>query len=134
MRILITGDRNWDFKQAEAVVNRLIAKHTREDMLIVHGDCPTGVDAAFELAATRWGILTEKHPANWDKFGDRAGPIRNQEMVDLNADFCIAVHRGLSRSKGTKDCVNRCLKAAIVVYLISDASAKPQRIYSTEKA
>ena len=34
-----------------------------------------------------------------------AGPIRNQEMVDGGAAMCLAFHRAISLSKGTKGCL-----------------------------
>ena len=131
-RILITGCRSWKFLQAGDVVDRFKAKYGNE-FILVHGDCPSGVDAAFEAAATERGILTERHPANWDADGPSAGPKRNAEMVALGAEFAVAVHRSLANSKGTQDCVVRCLNAGIPVYLIdSVANVKGRRIRTIE--
>ena len=40
-----------------------------------------------------------------------AGPIRNAPMVEAGAGMCVAFHRAISASKGTKDCVRRATQA-----------------------
>ena len=60
--------------------------------------------------------------------GNLALPVRNKEMVDAGADLCIALHRTLATSKGTKNCVRQALAAGIPVYLIEDEQARPKRI------
>jgi hypothetical protein len=49
-------------------------------------------------------------------------------MVQAGADLCIALHRRLEASKGTKDCVRQALGAGIPTYLIEDEDAQPKRI------
>jgi hypothetical protein len=49
-------------------------------------------------------------------------------MVEAGADLCVALHRELKTSKGTKDCVRQALAAGIKVYLIADDSGRPRRI------
>ena len=48
--------------------------------------------------------------------------------VQAGADLCIALHRRLEASKGTKDCVRQALAAGIPVYLIEDDRAIPRRV------
>lgn len=125
IRILITGDREWACPGiAEEVVTRLVARYGL-GVVIVHGGAK-GVDLSFELAAREQGLATEVHEADWKKHGRKAGPIRNQEMVELGAELAIAVHRNLSNSKGTRDCVRRCLEAGIPVWLIDSEEVKPR--------
>ena len=73
------------------------------------------------------GILVEPHRADWKGLGNIAGPARNREMVEAGADLCVALHRRLEASKGTKDCVRQALAAGIPVYLIEDERAIPRR-------
>lgn len=63
-----------------------------------------------------WGLPVEAHPADWRSCGRAAGLIRNQRMVDLGADLCLAFPLGESR--GTWDCVARARKAGIEVRII----------------
>jgi hypothetical protein len=41
-------------------------------------------------------------------------------MVRAGADLCVALHRSISASKGTKDCVRKALAARISVYRVID--------------
>lgn len=115
-RILVTGSRDWDRPDVigEALIE-LVNWYPIDwdDTIIVHGDCPTGADHAAELFGRRYGIATERHPADWKKYGRAAGPYRNQKMVDLGADIVLAFKNPGSR--GTQDCINRALKAGLEV-------------------
>jgi len=114
VRILVTGSRNWTDEQAIVRALALLgAERDRATTVIVHGDCPTGADAIVKRLAEEVGIPHEPHPADWKKHGTAAGPIRNQEMVNLGADVCLAFFLGDSR--GTRDCRRRALRAGIKV-------------------
>jgi hypothetical protein len=54
-------------------------------------------------------------------------------MVEAGADLCIALHRDLAASRGTKDCVRQALTAGIAVYLIEDDRAVPKRVRAGDK-
>lgn len=126
-RVLITGSRAWScLDLALRIVNRLLARYG-PDLLIVHGDCATGVDAAFEDACQELGVATEPHPVDWS-MGRKAGPVRNGEMVRADAVLCITVSKNLAESRGTKDCARQALAAGIPVYLIDGDDAEPRRV------
>lgn len=129
-RVLIAGDRRWQsIHVAEQVLARLAARYG--DVVIVHGACPTGVDAAFEDAARRLRVATEPHPADWS-LGPRAGPMRNAEMVRAGAALLIAVHRNLGRSRGSRSCVELALRARIPCWLIASNAVVPERVVGFE--
>lgn len=44
---------------------------------------PFGGDYQAKLAAQKLGIQVIECPANWDKFKEAAGPIRNREQLKL---------------------------------------------------
>jgi hypothetical protein len=98
-----------------------------QEIVIVHG-AATGVDESFEMACRGLGVQTEPHPADWERFGKRAGPRRNQDMIEAGASLCIAFHRSLSTSIGTKDCVRQAPEAEIPTYLVEYEAAVPVRI------
>jgi YspA, cpYpsA-related SLOG family len=132
MRILVTGDRHWPCTElAERILNRLIGRYG-PDLVIVHGGAP-GVDNAFATACRWLGVVAEAHVADPKGLGNVAGPARNREMVEAGADLCIALHRALETSIGTKDCVRQALAAGIPVYLIEDERAIPKRIEVGDK-
>jgi hypothetical protein len=49
-------------------------------------------------------------------------------MVAAGAKMCIAFHRLLTESHGTKDCVRRAIEAGIRTYLIDSEKAEPRRL------
>lgn len=110
MRILITGTREEltidDIGKILATVQENVDRTV--GVTIVHGDCPTGVDAFFNKMGN---VVIERHPADWAAHGKFAGPKRNQEMVDLGADICLAFPKGESR--GTRGCVKMAKVAGI---------------------
>jgi hypothetical protein len=127
VRILVTGDRHWRSPAlTDEVVNRLLARYG-PDLVIIHGGAP-GADNAFAEACRALGIMAEPHLADWKGLGNIAGPVRNREMVKSGADMCIALHRTLSTSKATKDCVRQAMSAGIPVYLIDGEQATPRRV------
>jgi YspA, cpYpsA-related SLOG family len=127
MRILIAGDRHWRCDElAKQIVNRLLARYG-SDLVIVHGGA-AGVDKSFSDACENLGVVAELHLADWRGLANIAGPMRNREMVESGADMCIALHRTLETSRGTKDCIRKALAAQIPVWLIEDERAIPRRV------
>lgn len=110
-RLLVTGSRNWEDREAVLIALARVTDEWPDDVItLVHGACPTGADhMADDIWSGFLGRPVERHPANWHRFGKGAGPRRNQEMVDLGADLCLAFI--LPGSRGTANCV-RCAEAA----------------------
>jgi len=127
MRILVTGSRDfcWWNQVNEALLD---AVRGGINLTIVHGDCPTGADHWADKWATYQAVRQEKHPADWNKLGKGAGPIRNQEMVDAGADICLAfvcpcskMDCSISRphdSHGTSSTIRMAKKAGIPVRIV----------------
>ena len=90
------------------------------------------MDESFELASRGIGVKTVPHPVDWERLGNRAGPNRNQEMAEAGADLCIALHRVLAASRGTKDCVIQAIEAGIPTYLISSEKGLPRRLWADD--
>jgi hypothetical protein len=109
-RILVTGSRTWE---DAGVIAGVLAGHYREGAVLVSGACPRGADV---LAEEYWGLLSgkvERHPADWDRFGKRAGFRRNAEMVNAGADICLAFIR--DQSRGASHCAGLARAAGIPV-------------------
>lgn len=58
-------------------------------------------------------------PAEWNKYGLAAGPIRNGKMLDLGIDMVFVFHRDIENSKGSRDMINQAKSRGIETYLIS---------------
>lgn len=97
MRILVTGSRFWTSEPP--IYETLLRWLGEPQVTLVSGACPPrmhlgrwykGADRICEEAARAYGWTVELHPAEWTLHGKRAGFLRNQEMVDLGADYCCA--------------------------------------------
>lgn len=110
MRILVTGSRTWDDRDqivsalAEFITDKagiIPPVDGLEDVTLVHGACPNGADEIANQVGILWerayGLKIERHPANWDAYGRRAGFVRNADMVALGANVCLAFIRDGSR-------------------------------------
>jgi hypothetical protein len=124
LRLLVTGSRAWLDRHAiqDALWDWLIDHgHTTNKPLsplpmLVVGDCPTGADAIAEQLWRSWGLPVERYVAQWRRFGNSAGPKRNQQMVNSGANACIAFPKGASR--GTRGCLSMAQRAGISTVVI----------------
>lgn len=94
MRVLVTISRTWSLI---GELRRVLTEvHTRyPTATLVHGDAPRG----DRTAAGIWQSLggqTESHPADWDRYGKRAGMLRNAKMVETNPNLVLSFIRGSS--------------------------------------
>ncbi|MFI1562164.1 DUF2493 domain-containing protein [Streptomyces sp. NPDC020490] len=98
-RVLVTGSRDWDDVEAiwQAMNQTVRDAGTGREIVVVHGACPRGADWHADRWARLADVKTERHPANWQINGKRAGFIRNAHMVNLGADICLAFIRNGSR-------------------------------------
>jgi hypothetical protein len=110
-RILVTGSRTWTDAR---LIRRELAwvEATMGPIVVVHGACSRGADAIASAWCRRYGVREERHPADW-RMGRGAGPARNQAMVDLGADVCMAFIR--DGSPGASHCAERAEAAGIPV-------------------
>lgn len=119
IRVLVCGGRN--FPDCDFVWNELMRLDSEIGpfAVIIHG-CSGNIDSAAEIVAS---ALNKRHDgaaptmclgfrAEWDRYGKRAGPIRNQRMLDEGRpDVVIAFPGG----RGTADMIRRAIKAGIRV-------------------
>lgn len=78
---------------------------------IIHGGAP-GADSLAHLWAARHGTTGIAFPADWNKHGKAAGPIRNQEMIDHGKPNLVVAFPG---GRGTADMVQKAKTAGIDV-------------------
>jgi hypothetical protein len=114
LKILITGDRNWTNWE---VVADALSEFPRS-ALVIHGGAK-GADTIAGKLAEQLGFSVHREPAQWEKYGRAAGPVRNKVMLDMEPDIVLAFHDDLENSKGTRHCVESAKKRGIEVRLFS---------------
>jgi len=111
MRVLVCGDRNWT--NIHAIWRHLVG--LSKDTIIIEGEA-RGVDSLAREVAESLGMKVMPFPADWNKHGRAAGPIRNIQMLkEGKPDLVLAFHPDLEKSKGTKHMVEISKKAGIEV-------------------
>jgi len=111
MKLLITGSRKWtDYDLIETIINKIKPK------LIIHGGCE-GADLLADQVANTFFYSKKVFLADWATLGKKAGPIRNQQMINEKPDTCVVFHEDPNLGTGTRDCVTRCLQNGIPVRL-----------------
>jgi|ERR1700722_2297569 len=115
MRILVCGDRKWyDY----SLILRTIRGIGGEPHVIIDG-CASGADVMGFRVALTLGWKYERYPALWNEYGKAAGPIRNQQMIDEGKpELILAFHDDITRSKGTKDMIQRGINAGIKTRIV----------------
>ena len=114
MNIIIAGSRNFnDYNLLKTSCDNLLTQFTNIE--IVSGTA-RGADKLGERYAREKGYDIKQFPANWDKFGKRAGYLRNDEMAQY-ADMLIAFWDGAS--KGTKHMIDLANKRGIKVEIVN---------------
>lgn len=136
LRVLVTGGRDY----ADRATIRRTLKHLADcyihgfapgEVVLVHGDCkrykPDGTfdpdrsaDALAAQEAEKLGWSVKPYPADWKRYGNAAGPIRNQEMVKDGAHYCLVFPGG----DGTRHCRRLALNAHITVIDIKEESRR----------
>lgn len=107
-RVLITGSRTWTDR---ALIHQHLAMISHHDLVIVHGHCPSGADRIADEIARFLSLPVERHPADWETYGRRAGYMRNAAMVAAGADLCLAYI--LDNSRGASMCADLAEAAGI---------------------
>ena len=108
MNIIVAGGR--DFYNKNLVFSKLDLYITSSDTII--SGHATGVDSLGELYAAKHNLDLKVIPAEWKKYGNAAGPIRNQKMANL-ADKLIVFWD--KKSRGTKSMITIAKKMNIPI-------------------
>lgn len=118
MRVLVCGGR--DYNNAGVVWHSLTDLAERHGPLFIIQGGATGADTL----AKEWAQITSSEniefPAEWEKHGKAAGPIRNKRMiVEGKPDLVVAFPGG----KGTANMVKLAEEAGIKVLKIETVSS-----------
>lgn len=111
MRLLVCGGRDYvNRDELFMVLDRWHAQFVID--VLTHGYNPKGADALTNA----WGVVRNirqiRFPAEWEKYGKSAGPIRNGEMLTIGKPDCVLAFPG---GKGTADMIRQAQKADVPV-------------------
>lgn len=113
MKLAIIGSREFnDYELLQTTLERY-----KDKINIVVSGGARGADSLGERWAKDNNKKTLIFPADWDKYGKRAGYIRNEDIIK-NSDCVIAFWNGIS--KGTKhsiDLASKFDKPIKIVYI-----------------
>lgn len=113
MKTIIAGGRDYhDYAHVRKQLEHFRKNH---DITEVVSGGAKGVDALGEQYAAEMNITLKIYPADWEKHGRAAGPIRNAKMAEY-AEQLVAVWDG--KSKGTKNMIETMNKHKKPVYII----------------
>ena len=104
-RIIIAGSR--EFNNYRLLVNKvsyLIKEKSKTHNIIIISGTARGADKLGEYWAETTGYQVERYPADWNKYGKRAGYIRNKQMAEV-ADALIAFNKSPNGTNGTNNMI-----------------------------
>jgi hypothetical protein len=110
MKVIVCGGRDYDDMETlyevldTLKITTIISGHAR------------GADSMAEAYADERNLKLEIYPAEWDKYGKRAGFIRNQQMLDAGKPQMVVAFPG---GNGTADMVRRARKEGVPVLSVS---------------
>ncbi len=108
MRVLVCGGRHYnDFDAAKRALDALPVKPS----IIIEGGAKGG-DRMGRLWAEENGIHYATVPALWNKFGRAAGFKRNEAMLLLKPQYCVAFPGG----RGTASMIELCTSYGVIVW------------------
>lgn len=114
-KLIIAGSRtitNYEDVRQAVIKSGYWAQY-RHELEIVSG-CARGVDQLGERFAEYNGLVCHRFPADWNKYGKRAGCLRNIQMGEYS-DLLVAVWDG--KSRGTKQMIEWSEQNGLGVYV-----------------
>lgn len=126
MRVLVCGGREFSDARMMDAILRLVDRHSHRYVpdthgitAIIHG-AAQGADSLAAAWAENVGLSSYGEvlafPADWARWGKRAGLLRNQQMIDEGKPDLVVAFPG---GRGTADMVNRARAAGIRVLDLS---------------
>ena len=115
MKLLCCGDRNWTNKNR---IREILISYP-PDTTVIEGESE-GADKLCKEVAKSLGMVVIPVPANWDKYGRAAGPIRNKLMLDMKPEIVIGFHSNIATSLGTKNCLIQARNMGIRTIVITE--------------
>jgi hypothetical protein len=99
-------------QMAGVVANDLRRPVNFSEIEVIHGDA-RGADRWAAEVARQLGCRVRAFPADWDRFGKRAGILRNLQMLDQEPVLVLAFQ--FNGSRGTQHTISEARRRGIPV-------------------
>ena len=132
MRILVSGSREYQhFDVIEEALDS--AAQDERDVVVVHGDA-RGADRLGKEAALMLGFSEESHPADWNSYGNAAGPIRNTEMLSGGIDIALFFLDSKAGNVGTRHALKLAKRLGVPSRYFVDRDEVPYELLRSRLA
>lgn len=101
-RLLVCGGRKFNnFRLVCQTLDRVVKNYKLIDLVLIHGRA-TGADALARRWAQDHEFADWGYPAKWTRYNNKAGPLRNKQMLELKPDLVVAFpgHEGTAHMVG----------------------------------
>lgn len=133
MIAIFCGSREWEDKEA---IRKVMSRLELDGLTIIHG-AQRGADVLSGEVAKDLGVGVIPVEADWEIYGPKAGPIRNERMrntiVSAGKKYsqpvsCYAFHEEPTLGSGTRDMVKRCRISGIRSYVYLSVTPEMIRV------
>lgn len=137
-RIIVAGSRYEDnqYEEVCALIENALknnfSKDGKIDLSEIISGTARGADKCGELVAQKYKLVVKRMPADWDKYGKKAGFLRNREMAKAG-NALIAIWDG--KSKGTKHMIDLALEENLEthVYILEKVAEEKEENLEQKK-
>jgi YspA, cpYpsA-related SLOG family len=122
VRIVIFGSRNWQHPDPieTLIAGQLTMAFFRgEKLTVIHGD-NGNADKFADKFSKAWGVHVIPVAADWGRYKQGAGPIRNGVILEKYRPEMGFGFRSFGESPGTDDMLEKLKKAGIPHFLVSE--------------
>ena len=120
-KVIIAGSREFDnYDMLKEKCDKILSRKVNEgeEIVIVSGTA-RGADTLGEKYAEERGYKIERYPANWDKYGKRAGYLRNKKMAEVS-NACIVFLSSKAENKGSKMMISIATEEKLLIRVITE--------------
>ena len=121
--VIICGSREFEnYELLKEKCNHLLSRKLNDPNIkvVIISGCAKGADSLGEKYASEIGLEILKYPADWDKYGKRAGYLRNKQMAEIGNAVIAFMVPGEDKNRGTKNMISLARAGNLLVREIID--------------
>lgn len=121
--VIICGSRDFEnYELLKEKCNNILSRKLidPDTKVVIVSGCARGADSLGERYAAEIGLEVLKYPADWDKYGKKAGYLRNKQMAEVSNAVIAFLVPDENKNKGTKNMVSLAKLSKLLVREITD--------------